>query len=119
MGFVIRSFMQINYVNIVWWQEYLSCISDIPKSAEEGKFAAAWQYSRKLITQERIYENLQSLLLFTCFCKGEALACSIPESTVPSCMLFHGLKMSLVPVASFSLKCLLVSQDSAQLSLLL
>lgn len=50
-GVVTWSFMQINYVNIVWWQEYLSCISDNPRGAEKEKFAAAWQCSRKLITQ--------------------------------------------------------------------
>lgn len=78
MGIVTWSFMKIKYVNIVWWQENISCFSDIPKSAQKGKFAAAWQYSRKLITQERIYESLHRLLFFTCFCKGETLACSFP-----------------------------------------
>lgn len=64
----------MKYVNIVWRQEYLSCISDIPGCAEKEKFAAAWQYSRKLITQERIYGRLQRLFLFTCSYKGEAFA---------------------------------------------
>ena len=102
MGIVTCSFMQIKYVNTVWWQENISCFSDVPKSVEKGKFAAAWQYSRKLITQERIYESLHRLLFFTCFCKGETLACSFPKTSVPSCMLFPGLRMSLALVTSFS-----------------
>lgn len=66
--------MQIKYVIIVWWQKYLFCISDISKSSEKEKFAAARQYSINLITQ-RIYERLHRLLFFTHFCKGETVAC--------------------------------------------
>lgn len=57
MGVVTWHFMQIKHVNIVWWQGYLSCISDIPRSAKKEKYAAPWQYSRKLITGERIVKD--------------------------------------------------------------
>lgn len=74
-GVVTWSFMQINYVNIVWWQEYLSCISDNPRSAEKEKFAAAaWQCSRKLITQWRVSERLQRLFFCMWFGKDETFA---------------------------------------------
>lgn len=39
-----------------------------PEVLRKGN-CAAWQYSRKLITQERIYEKLLRLMLFTCFGK--------------------------------------------------
>lgn len=42
MGVVTWSFIQIKYISIVWWQKYLSRISDIPRSAEKAKLAAAW-----------------------------------------------------------------------------
>lgn len=42
MGVVTWSFIQIKYISIVWWQKYLSCISDIPRSAEKANLAAAW-----------------------------------------------------------------------------
>ena len=108
MGIVTWSLMQIKYVNIVLWQENISCFSDIPKSSEEGKFAVAWQYSRKLITQERIYESLHRLFFFTCFGKGETLACGFPETSVPSRMLLPGLRMSLALIANFYQKFLLI-----------
>lgn len=41
---------------------------------KKKKIAAAWQYSRKLITQERIYEGLYRLLFFTCFGTGKIAA---------------------------------------------
>ena len=108
MGIVTWSLMQIKYVNIVLWQENTSCFSDIPKSAEKRKCAAAWQYSRKLITQERIYESVRRLFFFTRFGKGETLACGFPETSVPSCMLFPGLRWSLAVIASFYQKFLLI-----------
>ena len=108
MGIVTWSLMQIKYVNIVLWQENTSCFSDIPKSAEKRKCAAAWQYSRKLITQERIYESVRRLFFFTRFGKGETLACGFPETSVPSCMLFPGLRRSLAVIASFYQKFLLI-----------
>ena len=102
MGIATWRLMQIKYVDIVLWQENTSCFSDIPKSAEKRKFAAAWQYSRKLITQERIYESLHRLFFFTHFGKGETLACAFPETSVPSCMLFPGLRMSLALISFLS-----------------
>lgn len=108
MGIVTWSLMQIKYVNIVLWQENTSCFSDIPRSAEKRKCAAAWQYSRKLITQERIYESVCRLFFFTRFGKGETLACGFPETSVPSCMLFPGVRRSLAVIASFYQKFLLI-----------
>lgn len=71
------------------------------------KICCCLAISRNLITQERIYEWPHWLLFFACFCKGKTFAGGFSQTSVPSCMLFPGLRMSLALVSSFPWKCLL------------